>query len=80
MFCETRKLAEERTYRYLAAAHTWAETETAALQRIGVDAETHAEPVHDKNTTTTAASSAAEIRAWARANGTTVPNRGRLGP
>lgn len=59
MFCETRKLAEEWTYRYLAAARTWAETETAALQRIGLAAETHV-PVPDANTT--AAPSTAEIR------------------
>jgi len=78
VFCETRKLAEEWTYRYLAAARTWAETETAALQRIGLAAETHAEPVPDENTT--AAPSTAEIRAWARARGMTVPDRGRLRP
>lgn len=34
-FCETRKLAEEWTYRYLAAAHTWAADELAAIARIG---------------------------------------------
>jgi Lsr2 len=68
----------EWTYRYLGAARTWAETETAALQRIGLAAETHAEPVPDENTT--AASSTAEIRAWARAGGMTVPDRGRLRP
>ena len=78
VFCETRRLAEEWTYRYLAAARTWAETETAALQRIGLAAETHAEPVPDENTT--AAPSTAEIRAWARAGGMTVPDRGRLRP
>jgi ERCC4-type nuclease len=33
-FCETRKLAEEWTYRYLAAAHRWAETEYLAVDRI----------------------------------------------
>jgi ERCC4 domain len=39
VFCETRKLAEEWTYRWLAAALTWARTEPAALARIGaVDA------------------------------------------
>ena len=35
VFCETRSLAEEWTYRYLAAAHTWASTEPAAIERIG---------------------------------------------
>lgn len=32
VFCETRPLAEEFTYRFLAAAHAWAVTEHAALQ------------------------------------------------
>ena len=50
----------------------------AALQRIGLAAETHAEPVPDENAT--AAPSTAEIRAWARAGGMTVPDRGRLRP
>ncbi|MGH7919060.1 MAG: ERCC4 domain-containing protein, partial [Candidatus Dormibacteraceae bacterium] len=35
IFCETRPLAEEWTYRFLAAARTWAETEAAAESRIG---------------------------------------------
>jgi hypothetical protein len=34
VFCETRQLAEEWTYRFLAAAHAWAETETASIQRL----------------------------------------------
>ena len=34
VFCETRQLSEEWTYRFLAAAHHWAITEHAALQRI----------------------------------------------
>jgi len=33
--CETRKLAEEWTYRYLAAAYVWACDEPAAQARIG---------------------------------------------
>lgn len=78
VFCETRKLAEEWTYRYLAAAHTWAESETAALHRIGLTAQTPAEPVTDRDAT--AAPSTADIRAWARANGIAVPDRGRLRP
>ncbi len=74
VFCEDRKLAEEWTYRYLAAAHTWADNELAALARIGTGedgvADAPAEP----------APSAAEVRAWARANGLAVPERGRLRP
>lgn len=34
-FCDNRKLAEEWTYRYLAAAHTWASEELGAIVRIG---------------------------------------------
>ena len=34
VFCETRKLAEEWTYRYLAAAHAWAQDEPDALARL----------------------------------------------
>lgn len=36
VFCETRGLAEEWTYRYLAAAHAWASTEQAAIARMGL--------------------------------------------
>jgi len=73
-FCESRKLAEEWTYRYLAAAYTWAEDEARAIDRIGagdhgtVDAPGPPEP------------STAEVRAWARAQGFSVPDRGRLRP
>jgi ERCC4 domain len=35
VFCETRGLAEEWTYRYLAAAQAWAVAEPAAIERIG---------------------------------------------
>jgi ERCC4-type nuclease len=34
VFCESRSLAEEWTYRYLGAAHGWASTETAAIERV----------------------------------------------
>jgi hypothetical protein len=74
VFCETRKLAEEWTYRYLAAAHSWAENEALAIDRIGagvdgtVDAPAPPAP------------STAEVRAWARSNGLTVPARGKLRP
>jgi hypothetical protein len=36
VFCDNRKLAEEWTYRYLAAAHAWAQAERPAVARIGV--------------------------------------------
>jgi ERCC4-type nuclease len=72
VFCETRSLAEEWTYRYLAAAHLWASSETAAIERI----EAHPLPdrrQHDGNEPTPA-----EIRAWAVAQGLPVPGRGRI--
>lgn len=74
VFAETRPLAEEWTYRYLAAAHAWAGTEDEAVTRIGpvlselVDAPTAPGP------------SVAEVRAWARTVGIAVPDRGRLRP
>lgn len=60
VFCETRKLSEEWTYRFLAAAQIWSDTEDAVLQRI--------------------APTTAEVRAWARDAGLSVPDRGRLRP
>jgi hypothetical protein len=74
VYCENRKLAEEWTYRYLAAARTWARDEPAALARIGTnEASTIAAgPVAPTP-------SSAELRAWARANGLAVSDRGRVG-
>lgn len=79
VFCETRALAEEWTYRYLAAAYQWASSEDAAATRIGV-------PVGEIGTapaaggSAAAGPSAAEVRAWARANNLPVADRGRLPP
>jgi hypothetical protein len=74
VFCETRKLAEEWTYRYLAAAHPWAADEVAALARIGAgEDDTASAPPRPGPSTS-------EVRAWARANGLVVPDRGRLRP
>lgn len=79
VFCETRSLAEEWTYRYLAAAHAWAAAEPAAIERIG------AAGLGDLTAaalgTGTGGSGGpppAEIRAWARANGFEVSDRGRI--
>jgi len=83
VFCETRTLAEEWTYRYLAAAYVWAEGESAAAERIGVGegggldagrAATAPEMVPP------VAPSVAEVRTWARSAGLDVPDRGRLRP
>jgi ERCC4 domain len=74
VFCETRPLAEEWTYRYLAAAHQWAADEAHSVDRIGTAASDLDEaPAAPESTT-------AEVRAWARANGIPVPDRGKLRP
>ncbi len=72
VFCETRGLAEEWTYRYLAAAHTWASTEPAAVERIGEQSTLRPVPEHQTGP------SPAEIRDWARQNSIHVPDRGRI--
>jgi hypothetical protein len=90
VFCETRSLAEEWTYRYLAAAWAWARDEGPARARIGADddGELASRPTLDvtgayglpegesdsKPTRPTTSS----VRAWARRQGLTVPDRGRL--
>jgi len=77
VFCETRQLAEEWTYRFLAAAHAWASTEHAALQRISlikIDTTELGQAVAAPEPST------AEVRAWARQVGLPVPDRGRLSP
>lgn len=77
VFCETRPLAEEWTYRFLAAAHAWATTEHAALHRISAASI----PITELDQATTApAPTTAEVRSWARATGLAVPDRGRLRP
>ncbi len=79
VFCETRPLAEEWTYRFLAAARTWADIETASVERLT--------PLAAAPLTTELAEapdepgpSTAEVRAWARAAGLAVPGRGQLRP
>jgi hypothetical protein len=71
VFCETRALAEEWTYRFLAAAHAWAANETAAAERIGGPSQGSIPPPESEP-------SAAELRGWARAAGLEVPDRGRI--
>lgn len=71
VFCETRKLAEEWTYRYLAAAHVWIDHEPEPPDPAGG---TIPEPPGPEVPSTT------ELRAWARGHGLTVADRGRLRP
>jgi hypothetical protein len=73
VFLETRQLAEEWTYRYLAAARSWAITEEAITGRVDTEPETKSAPAAAPPTT-------AEVRVWARTAGLPVPDRGRLGP
>ncbi len=74
VFCENRKLAEEWTYRYLAAAQAWAVSERAALDRIGTGEDGTERGLAQPPPST------AEVRAWARAAGLPVSDRGRLRP
>jgi hypothetical protein len=89
VFCDNRALAEEWTYRYLAAARTWAEDEAAALLRIGVDGgEVGSSPLEDGirgrlrvvKATSPGDVPTSEVRDWARAAGMEVSDRGRLRP
>jgi hypothetical protein len=79
VFCETRQLSEEWTYRFLAAAHAWAETEHAALAELTSPGVAGA-PTELDQAAAPLEPSTAEVRAWARAAGLTVPDRGKLRP
>ena len=74
VFCETRPLAEEWTYRYLAAAWQWAITEPAAQARTAMTDPLLLTAPDGPDPTV------AEVRAWARRAGLDVPDRGRLRP
>ncbi len=77
VFCETRALAEEWTYRYLAATLTFSSDEPAAQRRItGTPERTSAVPADPA----ASGPSTAEIRAWALLSGHPVADRGRLRP
>lgn len=77
VFYETRQLAEEWTYRFLAAANAWVTTEHAAMQRISP---TRVDVAHLDQGPEAPTPSTAEVRAWARSTGLPVPDRGRLRP
>lgn len=70
VFADTRPLAEEWTYRFLAAAAQHAGDDAHALGRLA-DLPEPAPPPAPEPT-------AAEIRAWARATGWVVSNGGRV--
>lgn len=74
VFCDTRPLAEEWTYRYLAAAVTWAQIELDVGSRVDAAInETDAAPAAPEPSTS-------ELRVWARSAGISVSDRGRLRP
>lgn len=72
VFCETRTLAEEWTYRYLAAAQVWATAEEAAVERISGPNLSQSVKPNDYGT------SSAEIRAWAKSVGIDISARGSI--
>lgn len=89
VYAETRPLAEEWTYRHLAAPYAWALTE----QDLGVDLPgptldlARRRPLRADRRTDLAAHGAgpagppvAEVRAWAHDSGLVVADRGRLRP
>ncbi len=76
VFCETRALAQEWTYRFLGAARQWAETEAGIRFRGDVVGDAG----DDAGATGAPEPDTAEVRAWARDAGIDVPVRGRLKP
>ena len=81
VFCDTRALAEEWTYRYLAAAFSWLQDEPAAAERVtGLSSQLEQLAPAGLTTSARTAPSTAEIRAWAQRNGQPVSDRGRLRP
>ena len=78
VFCENRQLAEEWTYRFLAAAHSWADSEHNAVQRISPTLGNGGTELD--HALAAPAPSTGEVRRWARNAGLEVPDRGRLRP
>lgn len=72
VFCETRQLAQEWTYRFLGAA--------VAHHHADKHGESHAAELPDAGAVPVAEPTSAEVRRWARANGHDVSDRGRLRP
>ncbi len=70
VFLETRPLAEEWTYRWLAAALTAAEDDELAVDRFAELTTAGDLPLREPTT--------ADVRAWALATGLPVSDRGRL--
>jgi hypothetical protein len=82
VFCETRPLAEEWTYRYLAAAWSWLDDDSSVAGRHERDPGSAEASVPTTPGTTTGpqAPSTWELRRWALEQGLPVSDRGRLRP
>lgn len=72
VFCETRKLAQEWTYRFLGAAVAHHHADEHGSHRAGVLPGAGPVPPAEPST--------ADVRRWALANGHAVSDRGRLRP
>jgi ERCC4 domain/Lsr2 len=72
LFCETRLLAQEWTYRYLGAA--------LAHHHDQAHGDRRADELPAAGAVPPPSSTAAEVRSWARAHGLDVSDRGRLRP
>jgi len=72
VFCETRKLAQEWTYRFLGAAVNHHHEAAHGNDRAAALPLAGAVPAAEPTT--------AEVRRWARAHGLEVSDRGRLRP
>jgi len=70
VFCETRKLAQEWTYRFLAAATAGADEELAGERAV--------RDLASASPLAPAPPTVAEVRAWALVNGYAVSDRGRV--
>jgi hypothetical protein len=77
IFAETRALAQEWTYRFLAAARAEVAMTAATEERLGELVEAGPAPAAPP---TPSGPSTAEVRAWALAHGLPVSDRGRLRP
>ncbi|SEP97245.1 ERCC4 domain-containing protein [Microlunatus flavus] len=81
VFCETRKLAEEWTYRYLAAALRWFADQEAADRRVAaVDREPAVVSARADESAGSPQPTTADVRRWAFDQGLPVSDRGRLKP
>jgi hypothetical protein len=78
VFCENRKLAEEWTYRYLAACYAWARDEPETLARLALAAGRAAATPAAAAGPPAPGPSSAELRAWAKQQGLAVSDRGRI--